>query len=382
LIPWIRRYPVEIATDKFLAEIRRSHYVYSYVDVVSATQEVQRLSATGGGVTEDATAEIRRRCSITVVDSTGELTPRGVEDLLTPYGTELRPYRGVLYDDGTHEVMALGVFRISQVDVDDSVGGSPDIRIEGFDRSRKIARDKFTEPYSVAAGTNIVVAIKALIARTYADAEYDAISTTMVTTAPLVYDANTSPWDAITSLGVSLGCEVYFDARGRVVIAPPADIDALPSPDFSYVEGRGCTMTNISSKFTDEPGHNGIVLTGETVGDETAPVRAVVWDTEPTSPTYHLGPYGEVPDFVTDPNVKTTGEAENAARSLLQGRLGFSDQLTIVAWPNPAVNAGDVVQVERERSGATGLYAVDVITTPLAAKEAGSLTVRKKRTIS
>lgn len=373
---------MEIATAEFLAEIRRSHHVYSYVDVVSSSQEVKRLSATGGGVTEDATAEIRRRCSITVVDATGDLTPRGVQDLLTPYGTELRPYRGVIYADGTVEVMPLGVFRISQVDVDDSVGGSPDIRIEAYDRSRKIIRDKFDEPYPVAEGTNVVDAIKALIERTYPDAEYDAISTTMTTTAPLVYDANTSPWDAVNQLAISVGCEVYFDARGRVVIAPPADIDALPAPSFTYVEGRGCTMTNISSKFTDDPGFNGIVLTGESVGDETPPVRAVVWDDEPTSPTYHLGPYGEVPDFVTDPNVKTAEEAENAARSLLQGRLGFSDQLSITAWPNPAQNAGDVVQVERERSGATGLYAVDSITTPLSAKEAGTMTVRKKRTIS
>lgn len=373
---------MQIATAKFQAEVRRSHEVYSYVDVISATNEVKRLSATGGGVTEDATAEVRRRCSVTVVDATGALTPRGVEDLLTPYGTELRPYRGVRYADGTTEVMPLGVFRISQVNVDDSVGGSPDIKIEGFDRSRTVGRDKFIEPYTVPQGTNIVEAIKTILARTFPALEYDAISTEMTTTAPIIYDTNTTPWAAVTSLGVSIGCEVYFDATGRVVIAPPADIDALPSPSFSYVEGKGCTMTNLASKFTDEPGFNGIVLTGESVGDEAPPVRAVVWDDEPTSPTYHLGPYGEVPDFKTDANVKTQDEAENAARSLLQGILGFSEQLSIVAWPNPAVSAGDVVQVERERSGATGLYAVDVITTPLSAKETSAVTVRKKRTVS
>lgn len=373
---------MEAATPKFLAEIRRSHQVYSYVDVISSTNEVRRLTATGGGVTEDATAEVRRRCSITCVDATGELTPRGAEDLLTPYGTELRPYRGVKYADGTVEVIPLGVFRISQVDVDDQVGGSPDIKIEAFDRSRTVQRDKFTEPYTVAKDTNIVDAIKAILSRTFPALEYDAISTELKTTAPLVYEQNTSPWEAVTSLAVSIGCEVYFNATGRVVIAPPADIDALPAPSFEYAEGRGCTMLNLSSKFTDEPGFNGIVLTGETVGDEAPPVRAVVWDTEPTSPTYHLGPYGEVPEFVTDPNVKTDEDAENAARSLLQGILGFSDQLSIVAWPNPAQTAGDVVKVVRKRSGADGLYSVDTITTPLSAKESGSLTVRRKRTVS
>lgn len=373
---------METATDEFLAEIRRSHHVVSWVDVTSPTGETKRLSATGGSVTEDATAEIRRRCSLSCYDATGDLTPKSAEDLLTPYGTELRPYRGVMYADGRTEVMPLGVFRISQVDVDDSVGGSPDIKIEAFDRSRTVIRDKFTEPYTVAKDTNLITAIKAIIARTFPDAEYDAISTTMTTSAPLVFDANTSPWEAVNSMARSLGCEVFFDARGRVVIAPPADIDALPGPDFEFIEGTGCTMTNIKSKFTDEPGFNGIVLVGASLGDEKPPVRAVVWDSEPTSPTYHLGPYGEVPDFQTDENVKTEAEATNAAKSLLQGYLGFSDQVLITCWPNPALTCSSIVQVERERSGATGLYSVDAITTPLAAAEAGSVTVRRKRLIS
>jgi hypothetical protein len=373
---------VETATDEFLAEIRRSHHVVSYVDVISPTGETKRLSATGGSVTEDATAEILRRCSLSCYDSDGTLTPKSAEDLLTPYGTEIRPYRGVKYASGTEELIPLGVFRISQVDVDDSVGGSPDIKIEAYDRSRTVIRDKFTEPYTVAKDTNLVTAIKAIIGRTFPDAEYDSISTTMVTSAPLVFDANTSPWEAAQTLAKSLGCRVYFDARGRVVIAPPPDIDALPGPDFQFNEGVGCTMTNIKSKFTDEPGFNGIVLVGASLGDDKPPVRSVQWDNEPTSPTYHLGPYGEVPDFATDENVKTQAEADNAAKSLLQGMLGFSDQVLITCWPNPALTTESIVQVERERSGATGLYAVDAITTPLAASEAGSVTVRRKRLIS
>ena len=373
---------MEAATDEFLAEIRRSHHVVSYVDVTSPTGETKRLTATGGSVMEDATAEILRRCSLSCYDADGTLTPKTANDLLTPYGTEVRPYRGVKYASGEEELIPLGVFRISQVDVDDSVGGSPDIRIEAYDRSRTIIRDKFTEPYTVAKDTNLVDAIKAIIARTFPDAEYDAITTTMTASAPLVFDANTSPWQAVQDIAKSLGCLVYFDARGRVVIAPPTDIDALPGPDFEFIEGRGCTMTNIKSKFTDEPGFNGIVLVGASLGDDKPPVRAVVWDEEPTSPTYHLGPYGEVPDFQTDENVKTDAEATNAAKSLLQGYLGFSDQVIITCWPNPALNTASVVQVERERSGATGLYSVDAITTPLSASEAGTVTVRRRRLIS
>lgn len=373
---------MEITTTQFLTEIRRSHHVVSWVDVVSPTQEVRRLTATGGAVQIDGTAEIRRRCTVSCIDETGDLTPAAAEDLLTPYGTEIRPWRGVVYADGTVEVIPLGVFRIAMVDVQDMVGGSPDIRIEAYDRSRTVARDKFVDPYPIASGTNVVEAIKAILARTFPALEYDAITSTLTTTAPMLFDAGADPWSSAVGLAQSLGCELYFDARGRVVLAPAVDIDALPAPAFTYIEGRGCTMLDLTSKLTDEPGHNGVVLTGESVGDELPPVRSVKWDEEPTSPTYHLGPYGEVPTFVTDPIVKTQSEADAAALGYLQGILGFSRQLSITAYTNPAIDAGDVVECRRVRSGVSGLYAIDAANVPFSASETQSIILRQKRVVA
>jgi hypothetical protein len=83
------------ATDRFLEEIRRSHEVYSYVEVKAPNQEVIRLPATDGTVSVDRTAAVRRTCDITCVDPLGTLVPKGQDSPLTPYGTEIRPYRGV-----------------------------------------------------------------------------------------------------------------------------------------------------------------------------------------------------------------------------------------------------------------------------------------------
>jgi hypothetical protein len=366
---------------RFLAEIRHSHTVYSYIDVISPTQQVLRLPATGGDVSCDRSAAIRRSCKATCVDPTGTLAPSTADDILTPYGTELRPYRGVKYDDGTIEVLPLGVFRLSKADVKDSPGGSVDISLEAFDLSRTVARDKFVSPYIIAADTNVIEAIKSILARTFPDLQYDAISTTRTTTAPRLYDLAADPWEAVTVLAQSLGCEIYFDVAGWVVIAPPVDLDALPSPDFTYIEGQGCTMLDLARSFSDEPGFNGIVLTGESPGDELPAVRAVAWDEEPTSPTYHLGPYGEVPDFITDQLIKTTEEAEATVKQLLSARLGFSSQLSISAVVNPSYEAGQVVQVERQRSRVTGLYALDAFNIPLNRDGTQSLTVRQKGSV-
>ena len=373
---------MEQATDRFLASLRRSHEVFSFVDVHGPNQEVVRLDATGGGVTFDSTAAVRRHCTATCVDRTGTLTPRDAEDLLTPYGTEIRPYRGIRYSPTEYEVIPLGVFRISTVRIKDSVGGSPDISIEAFDRSRTVSRDKFTSVYIIPSGTNVVQAIKDILARTFPDLEYDAISDPLATSAPMVYDVSADPWEAASTLAVSLGCELFFNATGRVVIAPPVDIDALPSPDWQFVEGNDCTMLDLDKVFTDEPGFNGVVLTGESAGDELPPVRSVVWDAEPSSPTYHLGPYGEVPMFVTDTVVKTQSEADAAANALLRGVLGFSSQLNLTGTVNPALVEGDIVEVVRTRSGVSGLYAIDAGTVPFTVSETQSITLRQKRTAS
>lgn len=369
-------------TARFFAEIQKSHEVYSYIDVTSPTLETVRLPTTGGGVSCDRTATVRRSCRAACVDPLGVLAPVDTDSLLTPYGTVLRPYRGVRYSDGTTEVMPLGVFRLSKASVNDSTGGSVDIQLEAYDLSRTVSRDKFISPYVIATGTNLIDAIKAILARTFDDINYDAISTTRVTTAPKLYDVDGDPWEAVSDLATSLGCDIYFDVDGWVVIAPPVDIDALPTPDFTYIEGQGCSMTSLSRVFTDEPGFNGVVVTGESPGDNLPAVRAVAWDEEPTSATYHLGPYGEVPKCITDQTVKTTEDAQAVADQLLRNLLGFSSGLSITGWVNPAYEAGHVVQVERARSHVTGLYAVDAFDVPLGAAETQALTLRAKRNLA
>lgn len=367
------------ASARFIAEIKRSHTVISYVDVISPTQQVVTLPFTAGDVRVDKTAEVRRAFTGTCLDLTGEITPDEPTDLLTPFGTTLRPYRGVQYADTKEvEVMSLGIFRLSSSTVDDS-GGSVTIALEAFDLSRTVARDKFTDVYVIPVGTNLVQAIKDILARTFDDLQYDAVSSTMVTTQPIVYDANDNPWEKASLLARSMGCDLYFDVDGWVVIAPPVDINALPSPDFTYVEGQGTTLLGASKKFSDEPGFNGVVLTGESPGDELPPVRAVAWDEDPTSATYHLGPYGEVPQFVTDQNIKTTEDAQATANQLVKNLLGFSYSLSVTSWTNPALEAGNVVQVERAKSKVSGLFAVDAFSVPLAASGTQTLTLRSKQ---
>jgi hypothetical protein len=312
--------------------------------------------------------------------------PKGSTGILVPRGTEVRPYRGVRYADGEIEVYPLGVFRLSGSGFTESSAqsGSAGVRIQlnMFDRSRTVSRDKFVLNYTIAAGTNLITAIKLILQRTFDDLEYDAVSTGIVTTTPKVYAASDDPWVACQELAQSMGCEIYFNVDGWVVIAPPTDIDSLPTPDFQYVEGDRCTMLDLQKQYTDEPGYNGIIVTGSAPGDELPPVRAEAWDLEPSSPTYRYSEYGEVPQFVSDTNVKTVADCQKMADSLLRAQIGLGAQLSISSWTNPVLEAGDVVEVKRDSMHVDGLYTVDSFNVPLRKDGIQQLKLRTRRVVS
>jgi hypothetical protein len=367
-------------TDRFYETIRGSHQIISWIDVIAPDQEVIRLPAIDGQVDVDRSAAIRLKISCQCIDPTGLITPRTEGEILTPYGTELRAYRGVRYSDAEddYEVSQLGIFRLSKSSISDNNAGSPTISLEGFDKSRTISRDKFIAPFVVESGTDVMTAIRNIAEMTFADVEYDAITTAVTTTAPLFYEAGGDPWDAITKLAQSMGCEAYFDVDGRLAILPPHDINALPSPDFTYVEGEKNTMLDLSREYNDEGVFNGIIVTGESIGDQLPPVRGEVWDMNPTSPTYRYGPYGEVPGFLTDNLAKTEDQCMQIAASQLALILGAASKLSITGIVNPSYECGDIVRVRRDKAKVDGLYVVDSFNVPLRGMTQ-SISLREQR---
>lgn len=374
------------ATDRFIHEIQQSHRVVTYVDVISPTREVRRLRVIDGSVNVDRTGQFRRSGNVSCIDPFGTFIPDGNQGILTPFGTEVRPYRGVRYADGTEEVYPLGVFRISDGTFTESssASGNSGVRIQlnFFDRSREVSRDAFTNTYTIPIGTNLLDAIKLILQRTFSDLQYDAVSTSLTTSAVKIFKAKDDPWKAVTELATSMGCEIYFDVEGWVVIAPPTDVDAMPSPDFTYVEGQRNMLIDIKASYADEPGFNGIIVEGESPADEQPPVRAEAWDMEPSSATYRYSAYGEVPDFAQDTNVKTVADAQKMADSLLKSRIGFASKLSVSSWTNPALEAGDVVLVKREKMHINGLYVVDAFNIPFAKDGTQALVLRQKRLVS
>lgn len=82
-------------TDAFKVICQQPHTAISRVDVYFNDVFVRSLDVHAGSVDADRNAAIMRRFDCRVSDPNGDLTPQGIRDLLAPFGTVLKLYRGV-----------------------------------------------------------------------------------------------------------------------------------------------------------------------------------------------------------------------------------------------------------------------------------------------
>lgn len=359
-------------SDAFKAALTGSHIVVCRADILSNNEIiVEGLYVTDGAVDVDGDANVRRRCSLTVADSKGALASVGPLDPLSPYGNEIRLYRGIALTAGD-EVAPLGTFRIASTKAVDE--GT--IEVTGFDRARSVQRARFVTPYIVKANRNYATAIATLVGSRLPGVVTDFMTTSEVTPV-LIFDQASDPWKAATDMAQSIGAELFFDPLGVCVLRAQADLD--DPVVASYVSGETATILSIENALSDEPGYNGFVVDGEP--PDLPPVHVVQWDTEPDSPTYPYDGYGEVPFFLRSQMITTVSQANRAAAAGLLRERGGTEQLTFEAIPHPGHEAGDVVNVARSAMGIDDNYLVQSFSIPLSAAGTMNVSTRKRRTI-
>jgi len=369
-------------SDAFRTALLDSHRIASRAEVLQGGAVVRSLDVHAGGVEVDGTAAVRRRCSVELVDHTGALTPDQAGDVLTPYGNELRLFRGVVYPDGAEELVPLGVFLITDVAVRDKPEGVT-LAVEGYDRARRVEGARFTSTTIVPAGINYAVAIRDLLRARVPTLEFlpaDATGwsqQTTRTTPQLVFQEQADPWRAARDMAESIGRVLYFDAAGRVVMPTEPSVSTSPVA-WAYVEGEDATILGLDNRWTREGVYNHVIVTGETTS-ATVPVRGEAYDSDPNSPTYIGGPFGDVPYFFASPLITTAGQAVEAATGILRRVSGSTELVSFPAVVNPAHEAGDVVAIVRAKSAVSDLYLLDRFNVPLGPGETMTASARRQR---
>lgn len=359
-------------SPEFDAAIRKGHVVVASADVLlNGSVIAPDLPIGGGSVQVDGSAAVRRRCSLTVIDAKGTLTGTPTATV-SPYGREIRTYRGLRLPNGAVEKLCTGTFRISSVATADSSSGDRSVKVEGFDRSRSVARARFETPYVIAAGTNYATAIQNLLSSRMPTLAF-RFAATAATTPLLVFDQGADPWKSAQTMASSIGCLLYFDPLGVCVMVSVTDSATVV---WDYSEGAAATVIGIDDTFDDEPGYNGVVVDGEATA--TTPVHAVVYDNDPASPTYYLGPYGRVPMFYRSQFITAADQAYAAAAGMLVQQRGGTEALRFTAIPHPAHEIGDLVRVASSTLGIDSNYYIDSFTIPHDLAQM-NVTTRKRR---
>lgn len=360
--------PAELAPARFTEALTRGYKLCLVIQVLDgATGDVlaELDTVENGSVTLDSSAAIRGRCELSIIDDgLRDLIPFTPQDMLAPYGNEIRLGRGIRYPDGTAEAISLGVFRLRNVNPDDT-GSSTTIHITGLDRWSRITDARFEETWVIPAGTNVVEAIRLTVQATYPDCPLD-LGTTNFTTPQRIGERGGDRGVFIQELATSIGSELYFDGTGTLVRRPIAL--ATDNNRWTVSEGEGGALLRVGRPWDVERIYNKVITSGEPQ-DGSPPVCASAEDNNPFSPTFYGGKFGQRPRFYVSQLITAQEQAALTSAGILAKSLGSSQQVTFDQMVDPTMEPGKVVRIMRERLGLDEKHVLDTLTIPLAASE-------------
>jgi hypothetical protein len=245
-------------------------------------------------------------------------------------------------------------------------GGGTSIKVHVTDLSGSIKRNVWAMPYTVPAGLNYGAAAQAMVVNRLPDQTAFAISTTTRVTPLLVYGMQQGgdPWQDIQDLATAIGYEAFFDAKGVFVFRPVPD-PSVGDAVWEFDEDNIPLVAEATRELSNEQTFNHVIVAGQATSSSN-PVTAEAFDSNPSSPTYILGPYGEVTERLTLSTITTQDQAQAAANALLLNSLGGADTVTIECVPQPALEPGDIVKINCGDVNVDGNYMINSMTTSLS----------------
>lgn len=363
-------------TTAYREAARTSHVAVARAEVWQGSQRLITLDIESGSVTVSARSAVRRTCEVTLrVDrAANNLVPDNAFDYLTPFGNELRLYRGIRFADGSDELVPLGVFVITEVRVEETAEALS-ISVTGSDRSIRISRNVWLGPYQVSTGA-LSTALTNLLQNRWPGVElaFDTISGN-IEQQVFGQQAGSDPWKDAVALAEVAGFDLYFDVLGRCVLRALPDTTAA-SVVSTYSDDD--VLLSLSRTDSTAETYNGIVYIVESSWLLT-PFRVEVWDEDPASPTYRYGAFGQVPKIISQSAVTDQATAQRAAAALLAQSLGLTQSLSWTTIVDSSLDVNDVVRVTAAGSKIDRILILDEVRVPLAATETMSASARTIR---
>jgi hypothetical protein len=335
-----------LARSKFFDQaVRDGGRVVARCDVLAQGVTVcAGVPVSAGQVRADRSGFARRSGTVTVADPT--LVPTLATDLLAPYGSELRLWRGVVLPDGTEEALCIGTLVVWEAETGFPFDG---VKVTGYDRMKLVEQARFLYPRTLGEGS-VIARLQTLLmeAVPWAGSLNVRPGITDAYAGPVTYDESRK--DAVADMAAALGGEVFCDPFGTFQLAPIPD----PAGPVSWLlnTGTGGALVGLRRKLSRDGVYNAVVARGTGTTLAAPPVSIPAYDDDPYSPTYALGvslltgrAFSLSPTFLASPLIADVDQANKAARSRLRDITGLQRSVQVQGIMQPALEPGDIIGI-------------------------------------
>lgn len=338
-----------------------SHRSYARVEVWrQGVQLASSVEFAEGSLRATLQSRVVRNLNITVPETEVPLL-NDPDGLLTPYGNELRAFKGIELGDGSLRFV-WPIFRGLIRTVGD--GGDGTVQVVAADRAQQVVDAGFEVPQSSHIGSRVSTEVQRLIGEAVLDATFRVEGDFPVPVPELT-------WEYDRARGVDEMCEAvgaiwYPDAAGEFLMRP-VPWTVVPPEVFDISDGPGGVVTSATGEISNEGVYNSVTAVGERA-DGSDPVFGNVKNL----PSY-LGPLGPRFKLLRLNTPTTDGGALGAARAYLKRSAGLAEQWSWSQTIDCALELGDAVNLNTRRRTTPVLQIVSAFSYPLQAS--GQMTV-------
>lgn len=357
------------SSDLYKSILHGPHHRVAYVDSydIDGNELALNVPVLSGSVSAKLTNRVTRTATFTLSD---EWFPRTPDSPFSPYQAVVRIRAGVGYGDGTEETFPLITGRVW--DVRRSAGGAVTFAVD--DLAADVVAARFEAPERATA-LPILGEIRRLITGAVPQAVFGTDTVANAPTPQLVWDEDRG--QALDDLAQAVGGRWYALGDGAFVVRPfdyQQDVVAQ-----QFLDGPQGLMSTADVTITRDGTANSVVVVAERM-DGTEPVRRIVRDVSPSSPTMYGGRFGRVVQINKIQTPLTVSEAQTLAQTQLAAVGALSEQWTATVVPDYTMEPGDLARLGYR--GYSSDQIIDGITYPLVTSNAMTLATRARGAIS
>lgn len=289
-----------------------------------------------GSVRATLGSQVTRTMSLTVP---GWMYPWEADDLINPYGTELRGFKGLRYGNGTPDEFACFVGTVEKV----RPAQNGVCKVEAADTALRVASAGFLAPTPSNVGALILDEFERLVLQADPRAKFGEHDPITDLVPPLSYDDDRGA--ALDDLAKAASASWFTLGDGRYVMRWLPWTRPSPSAPVILTDGPGGTLLEAYPERSTDGVFNQYTVTSDRP-DGGAPMYATAQDDDPTSPTWVLGPFG----VRSAPTVRVTGATNQGqlltlAKALLQRSRTLTSSWQITCRPDGSIELGDSLDV-------------------------------------